>query len=264
MSQIHFVGGEKGGVGKSCVTRLLAQCFIDHHIPFTAFDADQSHGEMLRFYADFSRSVNLADGDDMDGVFESALESDQRVLVDLPSQSEHLLKSWMDESGIIELAEAEGVPLVFWHVMDDGKNSVNLLEHVFDYYSGSANVRFVVVENRGRGIDFSYFEQSPVRRAVDKFGAEVLSLGELNRKVMNKIDRMSLSFWAARHLDRGQCLNKMERQRVNVWVNRWYTEVQKVPDFLFPRQTAEVVPFEMAHNVEPFVQVALDQQALSQ
>ena len=29
-SKIHLVGGEKGGVGKSMVARLLAQHFIDH------------------------------------------------------------------------------------------------------------------------------------------------------------------------------------------------------------------------------------------
>ena len=29
MGQIHFIGGEKGGVGKSFTARLLAQYFID-------------------------------------------------------------------------------------------------------------------------------------------------------------------------------------------------------------------------------------------
>lgn len=44
MSHIHFVGGEKGGVGKSVTARLLAQWFIDRGESFAAIDADQSHG----------------------------------------------------------------------------------------------------------------------------------------------------------------------------------------------------------------------------
>ena len=44
MSTIHFVGGEKGGVGKSVVARLLAQYMIDHNLPFIGFDTDKSHG----------------------------------------------------------------------------------------------------------------------------------------------------------------------------------------------------------------------------
>ena len=33
MSRVHFIGGEKGGVGKSVVSRVLSQYFIDHEIP---------------------------------------------------------------------------------------------------------------------------------------------------------------------------------------------------------------------------------------
>jgi len=42
MSTIHLIGGEKGGVGKSVVARLLAQYMIDHEIPFIGFDTDRS------------------------------------------------------------------------------------------------------------------------------------------------------------------------------------------------------------------------------
>lgn len=34
MANIHLVGDEKGGVGKSMVARLLAQYLIDPSIPF--------------------------------------------------------------------------------------------------------------------------------------------------------------------------------------------------------------------------------------
>jgi len=49
MTNIHLVGGEKGGVGKSLVSRLLAQYFIDHSVPFLGFDSDRSHGALMRF-----------------------------------------------------------------------------------------------------------------------------------------------------------------------------------------------------------------------
>ena len=55
MSTIHFIGGEKGGVGKSVVARLCAQYCIDREIPFVAADADGSHGALLRFYSDYTQ-----------------------------------------------------------------------------------------------------------------------------------------------------------------------------------------------------------------
>ena len=48
-TNIHLIGGEKGGVGKSLVARILAQYMIDRAIPFVGFDTDRSHGALLRF-----------------------------------------------------------------------------------------------------------------------------------------------------------------------------------------------------------------------
>ena len=61
MSQIHFIGGEKGGVGKSLVSRVLAQYFIDRGLPFLGFDTDRSHGALLRFYGDYASPVASTD-----------------------------------------------------------------------------------------------------------------------------------------------------------------------------------------------------------
>src|SRR5438128_2176625 len=88
MSIVHLVGGEKGGVGKSVVARLLAQLFIDRGVRFVALDADGSHGALLRYYAEFSEPVDLSKLDGADQIFVRAEEeSNREVLVDLPAQS---------------------------------------------------------------------------------------------------------------------------------------------------------------------------------
>ena len=43
MASINFIGGEKGGVGKSVTARVLAQYYIDKGLAFTGFDTDRSH-----------------------------------------------------------------------------------------------------------------------------------------------------------------------------------------------------------------------------
>ena len=45
------------------------------------------------------------------------------MLVDLPAQSDRLLAAWIQEAGILELAAESGVGIVFWHVIDDGKDA---------------------------------------------------------------------------------------------------------------------------------------------
>jgi cellulose biosynthesis protein BcsQ len=57
MPSLNFIGGEKGGVGKSVTARVLAQYFIDKKRPFTGFDTDRSHTSFTRFYADYAAPV---------------------------------------------------------------------------------------------------------------------------------------------------------------------------------------------------------------
>src|ERR1700761_682934 len=98
MTQIHLVGGEKGGVGKSVLARLAAQYFIDHSIPFLGFDSDRSHGALLRFYSGYASPVLVDHYDSLDAIVEAATEQpERRILVDLAAQTQQPLTQWMDE-----------------------------------------------------------------------------------------------------------------------------------------------------------------------
>ena len=122
VSSVHLIGGEKGGVGKSMVARLLAQYFIDHQIPFVGFDTDRSHGALMRFYADFASPALVDRYEALDRIVETAVEQPgRRVLVDLAAQTHEPLVRWMDESGVLDMADLSGLAMVNWHVMDDPK-----------------------------------------------------------------------------------------------------------------------------------------------
>jgi hypothetical protein len=235
MSTIHFVGGEKGGVGKSVVARLLAQYFIDRAVPFAALDADGSHGSLLRHYKDSSRPIDLARFESADEILTLATEADRRVLVDLPAQSERALASWISEAGVLDLARESGVGVVFWHVMDDGKDALITLHRLLERYG--ASVSYCVVKNLGRGKDFSLFDRSAERTTAESLGAAVIELGELHAAAMQKIDRCDASFWAAvsNPAFATETFTRMDRQRIKVWLHASYDQLAKVSDALTAR-----------------------------
>jgi hypothetical protein len=227
-STIHFVGGEKGGVGKSVVARLVAQYFIDQNLPFVALDADGSHGALLRYYRDFARSIDLTRAESADDIMALAIDGDRRVLIDLPAQSDRLLSAWIAEAGILELARESDVGVVFWHVMDDGKDSLTMLDRLLSRYGNTA--RYVIVKNLGRGRDFSLFDESPTRAKADALGAAVWELPELQMAPMQKIDRFDASFWAAIQNPNfaGGAFTRMDRQRIKVWLQAVYDQFRGV------------------------------------
>ena len=229
MSYIHFIGGEKGGVGKSLVARVLAQYFVDRSIPFTGFDTDKSHGALLRFYADFAAPAVLDRHDSLDPVIEHALEDPQRrILVDLAAQTQQSLGKWLDDADVVGLAQEHGLTLTWWHVMDAGRDSVDLLRQWLDHFG--ERIKLVLVLNEVRGDRFEILEASGELARAKALGASVISLRRLPDATMQKIDQHGVSFWAAvNHPDRAASgLGLLERQRVKVWLNRAYGEMGRL------------------------------------
>jgi len=219
-SKIHLVGGEKGGVGKSVVARLLAQHFIDNQVPFLGYDTDRSHGSLLRFYSGYASPALVDRYEALDRIIESAVDQPgRRVLVDLAAQTHEPLVKWIEESGVLDMAELSGIALHYWHVMDSGRDSVDLLERLLNRFGQRLN--YVLVCNELRGDDFSLLEQSGQLDRAKGLGAKVLRLKRLHDAVMQKIDARNASFWAAAQSSgaSGPGLGLMERQRLKMWLH---------------------------------------------
>jgi hypothetical protein len=228
MSNIHFIGGEKGGVGKSLVARLLAQYFIDRNAPFIAFDTDRSHGALLRFYSEYTTAAVLDEHDSLDPIIERVLEDrGRRVLVDLAAQTQASLAKWLVDSDVLGFAAENNLTLTWWHVMDAGRDSVDLLRTWLDQFGG--RMKLVIVLNEVRGEKFDILNASGQLQRAESLGASVVSLRHLPDATMQKIDDQSASFWSAiNHPDRSAGLGLLDRQRVKVWLARVYADMDKI------------------------------------
>ncbi|MGB5832624.1 MAG: mobilization protein [Thiohalocapsa sp.] len=229
MSNIHFIGGEKGGIGKSVLARLLAQYHIDRGLPFCAFDSDRSHGAMLRFYGDYSRPVVLDVFDSADLIMETALEQPRDVIVDLAAQTALPLFKWIDDNDLVALAAEEGVGVVFWHLMDDGADSITLLRGLLGRRDGGEEL--VAVRNHGRGSNFERFDRSPEHADAERKGVRLMDLPALHEATMRKVDHQAASFWAA--ANNSDDMRLMDRRRVKVWLRKAYAPLDEMAAALF-------------------------------
>lgn len=233
MSSINFIGGEKGGVGKSVVARVLAQYFIDKGRVFTGFDTDRSHTSFARFYSDYASPVIVDSYEGLDlivGALEDAANEDEQasVIVDLAAQTAAPLTRWITDSDLFGVLGEMGVTVNFWHVADAGKDSVDLLERLVNTFKAGPN--YFVVKNLGRGTDFSQLENSPALEKAAALGARLITLSQLHETSMRKIDRQNASFWAALNTRTGpDALGLLERQRVKTWLKKTYETFDALP-----------------------------------
>ena len=217
MSSLNFIGGEKGGVGKSVMSRLLAQYFIDKEQSFIGFDTDRSHASFTRFYPDHASSVVVDKFEGLDSivsVFEEPVLNgkEQRVIVDLAAQTAAPLTKWIRDS----------------HVTDAGKDSMDMLGRLLSTFGEGPN--YIVVKNLGRGADFSSFEDAPAFKKALTLNAHVVTLGQLHEASMRKIDAQNAGFQVAmEQKDTPQSLGLLERQRVKTWLKSNYEFLDTLP-----------------------------------
>ncbi|WP_038216390.1 mobilization protein [Xenophilus azovorans] len=229
MSSLNFIGGEKGGVGKSVTSRLLAQYFIDHSRPFVGFDTDRSHNSFTRFYEGFASPIVVDSFEGLDKVVNGFEHNPaQSVIVDMAAQTLAPLSRWIGESDLFTVFKELGVNVNFWHVMDDGRDSSDLLGKLVDTFGDRAH--YIVVQNYGRGSDFAMMLGSQSLAKATALGAQVISLPRLQEASMRKIDAHNSSFWKAVNDKEGpDALGLLERQRVKSWLATAYASFDTLP-----------------------------------
>jgi hypothetical protein len=233
VGSLNFIGGEKGGVGKSVAARVLAQYFIDKSRPFTGYDTDRSHTSFQRFYGEYASPVIVDSYEGLDRIV-SAFEDEgadarqKSVIVDLAAQTAAPLAKWIKDSDLLSLLAQMGIAVNFWHLADAGKDSVDLLDRLINTYGAGPN--YFVVRNLGRGSDFSLLDASATLLKARALGAQVFNLELLHEASMRKIDRHNASFWSAVNSRSGpDALGLLERQRVKMWLRNAYETLDRLP-----------------------------------
>ena len=229
MASINFIGGEKGGVGKSVTARALAQYFIDKGTAFTGFDTDRSHHSFNRFYDEYASPVVVDSYEGMDLIVAAFEDNPQQsVIVDLAAQTSAPLAKWIKDASLMELFADMGVTVNLWHVMDDGRDAVDLLSRLIDSYGPGPN--YIVVQNHGRGANFVLLRESYALQKAQAHGAHVVELPRLHDASMRKIDQHNTSFWKAiNDRESSDALGLLERQRVKTWLKNCYEVFGRLP-----------------------------------
>src|ERR1700722_7534702 len=80
---VYIVGANKGGVGKTTVSRCLLDYLKANTIEHRAFDAEFPKGVLKRFYSDKTEVVDLTDSDGQMQVFDTL--GNAVTVIDLPA-----------------------------------------------------------------------------------------------------------------------------------------------------------------------------------
>jgi hypothetical protein len=223
--------GEKGGVGKTTVARVLADFLNSRKVTFRAFDAEGNMGQLLRFHKNETASVDVSDAASIAPVLDYVMDGAGRriALVDLGARSGEDLKNWLYRGGALEEAEAAHLGITVVYDLGGAVDSVGHLKECFNALG--RNVSYIIVKNFGVAAKFELYDQSNVRKDLLAIGAKEVSLPALDGSVYQSVDRASLPFSAFAE-SQGANFGFTERRYCRTWLRECFAALEAVAALL--------------------------------
>lgn len=219
--------GEKGGVGKSTVARLIADFLNSRNSSFRAFDAEGATGQLLRFHPSETAAVNVASAASVAPVLDYLMEpaGKRLALVDLGARSGEEVKGWLYRGGALEEAEASRLGITVVYVLGGAVDSVGHLKECFGALG--RDVHYVIVKNFGVAAKFDVYDQSNTRKDLLAAGAREIAIPALDGSVYQSVDRASLAFSAFAE-GQNASFGFTERRYCRTWLRECFTALGEV------------------------------------
>jgi hypothetical protein len=135
---ICIVGADKGGVGKTTISRTLVDYYQSHGISVRAFDTEHPVGVLKRFHPSKTEIVNLAESDDQMKVFDG-LPKAQVTLVDIRAGLLSSTLKTLNELGFLDGIRDGSLQISVVHVIGSNKASFDEIDVTAKAVNGAAH-----------------------------------------------------------------------------------------------------------------------------
>ncbi|BAY67038.1 mobilization protein MobD-like protein (plasmid) [Calothrix brevissima NIES-22] len=216
---IHIVDGEKGGAGKSFLSRAFIEYCTSIGHDVSIVDADTSNQDIVNIY-DNVETAYFSDDDKLakeaDTIFDLAFENS--VIVNLPAQVYSKVTNWIKNNDLTEIGKENSIKFVKWFVCTGGVDSVNFFLQSLEDLGDS--MLHVFVRNLGLCDDWKYIQEMPEFVAAQtKYNFIVMDFPKFPFWERNMVDRLGVTFEAAiAHPD----LKVISKQRVKNFLKEAY------------------------------------------
>ena len=217
--RIYWVGGSKGGVGKSMLTFAVLDYLLERGEKVVLIECDTSNPDVWQAYQAHvpTELINLDEGDGWIHLVNVCDANRGRVIVLNTAARNNDAVTQYGSTLAGSLEELESDLIAFW-VINRQRDGLELLK-VFMETMGEAQVHVVRNGYFGEEAKFELYNDSKVRETIEKQGGKSITLPDLADRVADDIysQRLALSA-AAKSLPLG---NRAE-------LSRWRSAVRKV------------------------------------
>ncbi|RDV04009.1 hypothetical protein [Undibacter mobilis] len=159
MSRPAFVliGADKGGVGKTTVTRTFVDYLAKNGLSVRAFDTEWPRGALKRFYPQLTDVVDVTQVHNQIKIFdEGERPSNEVTVIDVRAGLLSKMLETLQDVGFLEFANRGHFNLVVLHILGP---TIGSLDEISDTGKALGNVNYILVKNFIN--DTKFFEWQP-------------------------------------------------------------------------------------------------------
>jgi hypothetical protein len=186
-STVILVGADKGGVGKTTLSRALLDFFARNTLPARAFDTEHPRGTLKRFHPDVTEIIDFTSVADQMKVLDTLDTAKARItLVDLKAGNLSVALDTFDRIGALEAARGGQFDIALFHVIGPAIASLEEIGEISKYVG---SIDYIVARNFINETSFFEWDQKTHKKYFAKVNqANEIDIPKLNEMAYEQVD----------------------------------------------------------------------------
>ncbi len=178
---VILVGADKGGVGKTTVSRAVLDYLASNNIITRAFDTEYPRGTLHRFHPLETSIVDLSSTSDQMRILDTLNTAQVKVsVIDVRAGGLLLAMQALEDTGFLDAVHAGEFDFLIFHVLGSSIASLDEIEEIAPYVE---DAQYFLVKNHVN--DTTFFEWDPLTHR--KYFEKVQTAGEITIPKLNEM-----------------------------------------------------------------------------
>ncbi len=190
---VILVGADKGGVGKTTVTRTLVDYFTAHHVPLRAFDTEAPRGTLKRFHPELTEVVDMTKIPDQMKIFDTLSPAESTVtLIDIRAGLMTPTLQALRDIGFIEAAKKGQITFALFHILGP---TIASLDEIAETASYLGDAHYFLVKNFINNTHFFEWDEATHKTYFNRIKDAVeITIPKLNEMATEQVDLASVPY----------------------------------------------------------------------
>jgi hypothetical protein len=190
---VIVVGADKGGVGKTTVSRTLLDYFDANNIPTRAFDTESPRGTLKRFHPDITEIVDLTTTSDQMKIFDTLNAAAPSVtVIDVRAGLMSPALGSLRDIGFLDAAKSGQITFAVFHMLGPSIASLDEIAATANFMQGA---KYFLVKNFVNDTQFFEWDKKTYNFYFRKLqDATELSIPKLNEMAFEQVEVASVPF----------------------------------------------------------------------